>query len=352
MTSPLRILIVDDSSVCRDAMRELLEAEGDLRVVAEAGDGPAGLALAARHRPDLVAVDLRMPGMDGLELIERLMAETPVPILVVTGDPTGATREGVFDAVRRGALDVARKPDLDDARAADALRRRVRQLAHVPVVRHLSPRVRSTVPPPAMGPVDPSRRRATVVGIAASAGGPAALVTVLRSLPRNFPVCIGLVQHLPAGFTRSFAEFLTDRTPLRARVIEGPTTGRPGEVLLTDVDAHLVLRADGHFDAWRAEPVDGYRPSATVLFHSMAAVLGHRAMGVVLTGMGRDGVDGLLELRHRGAMTVAQDQETTAVYGMPRAAAEEGAAVRVLPLGAVGPAIAGAVGFDLLREAR
>lgn len=350
MTSLLRILVVDDSSVCREAMRTLIEADGDMRVVAEAADGPTGLDLAALHRPDLVAVDLRMPGMDGLELIERLMAETPVPILVVTGDPAGASREGVFDAVRRGALDVARKPDLNDTRATDALRRRVRQLACVPVVRHLSPRQRSTVPPPALGPADPSRRRATAIGIATSAGGPAALVTVLRSLPRGFPVCIALVQHLPAGFTRSFAEFLTERTSLRARVIEGPTAAGAGEVLMTDVDAHLVLRPDGRFDAWRADPVDGYRPSATMMFRSMATVLGHRAMGVVLTGMGRDGADGLLDLRRAGALTVAQDRETAAVYGMPRAAAEEGAAERVLPLDSVGPAIAAAAGFAMFGE--
>lgn len=345
MSGPIRVVVVDDSPVCRELLHELLEADGDIRVIAQAADGKTGLERIAEMRPDLVAVDLRMPGMDGLELVERIMNEAPAPVLVITGDPAGASREGVFEAVRRGALDVARKPAVDDGPAAHALRRRVRELSRVPVVRHLRPRARTTVPPPAARPVDPERRRVSVVGMVSSAGGPAALVSVLRSLPPNLPVPVALVQHLPAGFAPSFAEFLRSRTALRARVVEGATHGAPGEILLCDAGGHLVVRADGRFDVQSGDPVEGHRPSGTVLFRSLAEHLAHRAMGIVLSGMGRDGVDGLAILRSRGAPTLAQDRASAAVYGMPRAAADEGAAERILSPSEIGAAIAEAVGL-------
>ncbi|NLY95366.1 MAG: response regulator [Myxococcales bacterium] len=325
--SPIRVVVVDDSPICSELLRLIVEHEGDAAVVGVANEGERGLEAVKRLRPDLVLLDLRMPGMDGLTLVERIMSEAPTPILVVTADPAGASREGVFEAVRRGALDVARKPDANDPHAAAALRRRVTELARVPVVRHLARRPEA---PRAMAPpiaaASPSVGRITAVGIAASAGGPSAVAAVLSSLPASFPVPIALVQHLPAGFAASFATFLESRTALRPRVVSGPVFAGPGEVLLAETDAHLVLRADGRFDAATGEPVDGHRPSATVLFRSLADTLGARALGVILSGMGRDGVDGLAAMRARGARTIAQDRETSAVFGMPKAALESGAA--------------------------
>ncbi|MFW5925418.1 MAG: chemotaxis protein CheB [Myxococcota bacterium] len=350
MKPPPRILIVDDSSVCRALLREQLETEGDVQVVGEAADGATALRRVHAERPDLVTVDLHMPGMDGLTLIERIMSEAPTPILVVTGEPEGSNAEGVFEAQRRGALDLARKPADDDAHAAADLRASVRRLAGVRVVRHMRRRAPSPVPPPpTAGPAPPARPtdagdpRIRVVGIAASAGGPAALVSVLGRLPRPFPVPVAVVQHLPRGFAASFAEFLRRRTGLRVRAVNDALQPTPGDVLVAGDDVHLVVSPRGGFAVDRGGPVDGHRPSATVLLRSLAATFGPRAMGVVLSGMGQDGVDGLGAIRDAGGVTVAQDRETSAVFGMPRAAAEQGVAQRVLALDAIGPAIAGAV---------
>jgi two-component system, chemotaxis family, protein-glutamate methylesterase/glutaminase len=345
-TPKLRLVLVDDSLVCRELLRELLEAEGDVAVVATEEDGLAGLDAVGRLRPDLVLLDLRMPGMDGLTLVERIMAEAPTPILVITADPAGASREGVFEAVRRGALDVARKPDARDEAAAAALRRRVRELASIPVVRHMTRRRESAAPPAiSTPPPAPGKKRVTVIGMAASAGGPSALVAVLKALPKGFVAPIAIVQHLPPGFVGSFASFLEARTALRPRMVRGPTRALAGEVLLVEADAHLILRADGCFDAVEGDPVDGHRPSASVLFQSLADTLGPRAMGIILSGMGRDGVSGLAALRARGARTIAQDGASSAVWGMPKVAHEEGAASEVLSPDAIGRALLTAAGY-------
>lgn len=337
-SAPIRVVIVDDSPICRELMRDIVEADGDMEVVALAADGRLGLEAIGAAKPDLVLLDLRMPGMDGLSLVEHVMVETPTPILVITADAAGVRREGVFEAVRRGALDVAAKPHAEDAEAASALRRRARELARIPVVRHMTRRAPSSAPPPASADGG-TGGRISAIGIAASAGGPAAVLATLERLPAGFATPIALVQHLPLGFVSSFASFIEARTALRVRIVDRPTRATPGEVLLADGDAHLVLGADGRFDALEGPPVDGHRPSATVLFRSLAERLGPRAIGVILSGMGRDGVDGLAALRARGALTLAQSRESAAVWGMPRAATQEGAARLQLSPAAIGRAL-------------
>ncbi|HET7503209.1 MAG TPA: chemotaxis protein CheB [Kofleriaceae bacterium] len=339
-----RVVVVDDSALTREVLREWLEAEGDLEVVGEAADGETAIELIGRLRPDVATIDLRMPGMSGLELVSHLMARSPLPILILTGEPTLDEAGRAIEAARRGALDLWVKPSALDPDAIRALRARVRWLATVPVVRHIDSSkagdpVRVAAPRPARGLFsDPVP---VIVGIAASAGGPSALASVLGTLSAELPVCLAIVQHLPRGFAPSFVSFMQARCSLAVRLAEPGLVPRAATVVLAPDDHHLEL-IDGHFELTGGPPVEGHRPSGTVLLRSLAS-LGSTAIGVVLSGIGRDGADGLRAMRDAHATTIAQDAVTSVVYGMPRAAVEEGAAQQVLPVGDIGEAIAAAV---------
>lgn len=364
-----RAVVVDDSAICRAQLRDWLEADGDVEVVGVAADGESAIDLINRLRPDVATIDLRLPGMSGLELVTLLMAKSPLPLLVLTGDPTGDDPELAFEAIRRGALDLLLKPSMDDDDAIRSLRAHVRWLATVPVVRHLDGHRSAEPAKPADGHepairipdllrpdvqrslLDPATRPAplravrgasdpVLVGIAASAGGPSALATVLGSLSAELPVCLALVQHLPRGFAPSFVSFLQARCSLAVRLAEPGLAPRAGTVVLAPDDHHLEV-IDGKFALTGGPPVEGHRPSGTVLLRSLAP-LGSSALGVVLSGIGRDGADGLRAMRDRGAVTFAQDAASSVVYGMPRAAVEDGAAQQVLPVAALGDAIAAA----------
>jgi two-component system, chemotaxis family, protein-glutamate methylesterase/glutaminase len=332
-----RAVVVDDSAIARDLLREWLEVDGDLEVVGEAADGETAVELITRLRPDVATIDLRMPGMSGLDLVSVLMARAPLPILVLTGEPTHDEAGRAFEAVRRGALDLLVKPSALDDEAIRSLRARVRWLATVPVVRHID----SNKP---VEPVSVVLHRSfrvsgdpVVVGIAASAGGPTALAAVLGSLSADLPICLAIVQHLPKGFAPSFVSFLQARCSLAVRLAERGLVPRAGTAVLAPDDHHLEL-IDGQFELTSGPPVDGHRPSGSVLLRSLAS-LGSAAIGVVLSGIGRDGADGLRAMRDCHATTFAQDATTSVVYGMPRAAVEEGAAQQALPVGQIGRAI-------------
>jgi two-component system chemotaxis response regulator CheB len=334
--SAVRVVVVDDSALCRELLREALEADGGVEVVAEAASGAEALERVEEHQPDLVTLDVAMPGMDGLETVARLMADRPVPVLVVTELPASPGDAIAFEAIRRGALDVARKPTAGDAEAAKELRERVKMLATVPVVIH--PHGRASEPP---RPVPPAAARAPVkvIGIGASAGGPAALATVLSAMPAELRACVAVVQHLPIGFAEPFARFLGSRTALRVSVARSAVPLAEGTVVLPPDGRHLVAIGGRRLGPSDAPPVSGHRPSVDVLFRSLAEVHGAGAVGVLLTGIGSDGAAGLDALHRAGAVTIAQDRASSSVWGMPRVAIERGAAARVLGLAAVGPAL-------------
>ncbi len=368
-----RAVVVDDSAIWGTQLCEWLEADGDVEVVGVAADGESAIDLITRLRPDVATIDLRLPGMSGLEVVTLLMARAPLPLLVLTGDPTGDDPELAFEAIRRGALDLLLKPSMDDEEAIRALRAHVRWLAGVPVVRHLNERrgdrpgsepairvpefLRPSAdasrpidmrPAPAAVPAPVARSRAgraadepALVGIAASAGGPSALATVLGSLPADLPACLAIVQHLPKGFAPSFVSFLQARCALTVRLAEAGLAPRAGMVVLAPDGHHLEL-INGKFALTSGPPVEGHRPAGTVLLRSLAQY-GSSAIGVVLSGIGRDGADGLRAMRDRHAITFAQDETSSVVYGMPRAAVEEDAAQQVLPVAELGDAIAAAV---------
>ena len=329
----LRVLVVDDSSLAREILRGILERDGDIVVVGEAADGGQAVSLVDALRPDLVTMDIHMPGVDGWEAVERIMALRPTPILVVTANTVDDALAG--QALRRGALDLVWKPTLGDEEEGRALREHVRLLARTPVVKHvraLTADGRGGVPP-----ANP-RRAPRVVGIAGSAGGPRAIATILAALPRDFPAPIGVVQHLPPGFAAPFAKFLSSITRLEVVMVERPTVMRPGVVYLSRDDRHLLASRAG-FTADGSPPERGFRPSASLLFHSLAHGFGAAAIGVILSGIGSDGVSGLEAIVAQGGLTIAQNGESSIVYGMPKAAVNAGAAKLVLDVRAIAPAL-------------
>jgi two-component system chemotaxis response regulator CheB len=321
---PIRVLVADDSELFRELLARVIGAEAGFEVAALAADGNAAAALARTVRPDVITMDLNMPDADGFSGIARIMAETPTPILVLTANREEAVG---FRALSLGALDILEKPqattDLDEY--GRLLRSRLRLLAGVKVIRHVRGlRERTSAAP--RGTVRPD-----LVVIGASLGGPRALATLLRGLPGGFPVPIAVVQHIADGFTEGLATWLASESRLDVREARDRDVLRPGRVLVAPTGFHLLV-ADGVARLSDAPPVDTFKPSVTPLFLSAARSYGARACGVILTGMGRDGADGLKAIRDSGGPTLAQDEATSAVFGMPRAAIELGAVDRVLPL--------------------
>lgn len=320
----IRVLVADDSELFREVLARVVAAEPGFEVVATAADGDAAAGLAAAHKPDVITMDLNMPDSDGFSGIARIMAETPTPILVLTANREEAVG---FRALSLGALDILEKPratdDLDDFGAL--LRSRLRLLAGVKVIRHLRGLRDKKAPAPRKGV------RPEVVVVGASLGGPRALATLLRGLPAGFPAPIAVVQHIADGFTEGLASWLASESRLAVSEARDGEPLRPGRVLLAPTGRHLLV-AEGVARLSDAPPVDTFKPSVTPLFLSAARVYGARCCGILLTGMGRDGAEGLRAIRQAGGATFAQDEATSAVFGMPRAAIEAGAVERVLPL--------------------
>lgn len=336
-----RIVIVDDSEICRTLLRQVLEVDPALEVVGEATNGEQARTLIARLLPDLVTMDLAMPGEGGLSAIERLMATHPVPILVVT---SATTPQSAFEAIQRGALEVVAKPTAEDEPACARVRDTVRELARVPVVRHLSAHSRGCAPRKLASSSLRSlevRSRPRLVAIGASAGGPSAIVAVLRQLPKQ--VAVAIVQHLPPGFADGFARFIATATQRPTIVVDREVAISPETIYIAPDRAHLVGLRDGVLGAQAGTTIDGHLPSVTLLFSSVAHAFGANAVGVLLTGIGSDGADGMIALREAGALTIAQDEASSAVYGMPRVARERGGAEHVLPLDQIGSAVRAAI---------
>jgi two-component system chemotaxis response regulator CheB len=323
----LRVAIIDDSAVCREALAHILEEDGDIEITGEASDGTGALGMMKTAAPQLVTVDIDMPNMGGLATVTEIMAHCPVPILIVTGRPAERRTTTLFEAVQRGALDLAEKPSHGQGAQCQALRSLVRSLAKVPVIRHVAGKhLTASAVARVQARAPRQRLPLRIVGIGASAGGPAAVAHVLHALPRDLRVPIVVVQHILPGFAAAFAQFLRDQGTLPIEVVTGPVVPRPGTVFLASDDRHVVAGPRGVLFSNDDGPYQGHRPSVTVLFRSLAGSFQSSAMGVILSGMGDDGVAGLTEMRALGSLTVAQSRETSAVYGMPCAALDSGAA--------------------------
>lgn len=331
MSQPIRVLLVDDSQLVQEILTGMLERHRDIRVVGCAANGMEALRLNRELEPDLLILDLDMPVMDGLTAIDRLMESRPVPILVLTGMPRGKSGMTALTALRRGALDLLVKPAGWSEEESRTLIHRVRTLSRVSVHRRppkSAPRATSVPSSLWSGP--------PLVAIGASTGGPPALVEVLSKLPADFAAAVLIVQHIGEGFDHTLAQWLDEECALPVRVARDGEVLVAGTIRVGPVGYHLTVGHAGQVVLDSDVTVDGHRPSVTRLFNSVAAQAARRTLGVLLTGMGRDGASGLLALRKAGGRTVAQDEDSSVVYGMPRAAAELGAAEEVLPLSAIG----------------
>ncbi|MBI3185380.1 MAG: chemotaxis-specific protein-glutamate methyltransferase CheB [Myxococcales bacterium] len=333
----IRILVVDDSDICRDAIRAALEAEGDIEVVGEASDGVEATRLVASLQPNLVTLDLQMPRMGGLETIEWIMRHHPTRILVVTDRPQLDGVDMTFASLSRGALELLPKAAWSDPRGpeARALVARVRSLSTVPL--QAAP---ESVAPSRARPALRLRARPELVGVGASTGGPTALSDMLGALPKDFPLSVLVVQHMHPYFHESFAVWLAKRSRLPLRIATDGELLSPGEVRVAPQGKDLVVTRGGRLKLLPPPPDALHSPSADRLFHSMAKALGASSVGVLLSGMGADGAEGLMALHQAGALTAAQDKQTSAVYGMPRAAIELGAADFILPAAEIGRLLA------------
>jgi two-component system chemotaxis response regulator CheB len=321
----IRVLVADDSELFRTVLSRAIGADPGFEVVAVAADGNAATRLARELKPDVITMDLNMPDADGFSGIARIMAETPTPIMVLTGNKAEVVG---FKALSLGALDILEKPagGVDLAAYGEELRSRLRLLSGVKVIRHLRGlRGRPLPLPPGQG------RRVEVVVIGASLGGPRALAALLKGLPPGFPVGLAVVQHIADGFTAGLASWLSQECPLQVREAVDGEPLRAGQVLLAPSGRHLLV-GDGRVRLSDAAPVETFKPSVTPLFVSAAAAYGARACGVLLTGMGQDGAAGLKVLHDAGGVALAQDEPSSAVFGMARAAIALGAVDRVLPL--------------------
>jgi two-component system chemotaxis response regulator CheB len=351
----IRVLVVEDSLTVRSHLVELLRSDPEVEVVGEAADGKRAIALCETLRPDVITLDMMRPVMNGLEVTEHIMAFRPTPILIVSSSTNRGELFKTYDALAAGAVHVLDKPSGTDS--TDEWEQHfldsVKLAARIKVITHprarLRVRARSVPSEPAKEASVPTRQPASarsgtrsdyhLVAIGTSTGGPNALVDVVARLPPDFPLPILFVIHIGRPFAGGFADWLGEQCALRVRLaVDGEPLPQRGEarVVMAPPDVHLVVRG-GSLRLTMDPERHSCRPSVDVLFESIARELGPSAIGCLLTGMGRDGAAGLLAMRRAGAMTLAQDERTSAVFGMPREAIQLDAAAQVLSLDEIGP---------------
>ena len=334
----IKVLLVDDSPLVLSILTKLLSSASDIEVAGTASNGKEAVELVPQLNPAVICTDLHMPVMDGLEFTKEILAKYPRPILVVsTSVEEGSVN--VFKLLEAGAVDVYPKPrsavDIESSAFAEGLFSKIRILSGVRVFR-------KTVVPPSVKalqkPIPGSKAlisysmQQSIVVIGASTGGPQALRTILVGLPTSFPAPVICVQHIATGFLRELIKWLASQCRLRLVVATPGKLPETGTVYFAPEDCHLKFSAHGSFEVSEELPVNGHRPSVTVTMRSAAKSYGARTLGILLTGMGSDGAEGMLDIAKAGGITIAQDEASSVVFGMPKVAIGLGAVKHVLPL--------------------
>ncbi len=335
----IRVLVVEDSPTVREFLIQTLCSDPAIEVVGTAETGEEALEAVERFRPDIITMDIHMPRMNGFDATRRIMETHPTPIVIVSGAADATDTAKAFRAIESGALAVLSKPTgvghPEYQQSAAELVRTVKLMSEVKVVRRWPRnRLAEVVPETSLCKgirLQTTQSQPRIVAIGASTGGPPVLQTILAALPRNFPIPVLIVQHIAAGFTRGLVEWLAQTSSLPVHVPAHGQSVLPGQVYVAPDGLHMAVGADGHIQLRSDEPDNGLRPSVACLFRSVAKAYGPSAVGVLLTGMGKDGAWELKLMKEQGAVTIAQDRETSVVHGMPGEAIRLGGATYVLP---------------------
>lgn len=329
-TKVIKVLIVDDSSVARAILREILEDQEDIEVVSEAVNGKQAIELVQQLRPDLVTMDLNMPVMSGLEAIEHIMHHKAVPILVVSSQTDA---DLAYKALLNGALEVIAKPNFDTTQIEQFVHQ-IRLLSGVPVITRIK-RFNNEKHNKITNQVCFVENIATehsIFAIATSTGGPKALANLLSVLPEDFPAPILVAQHISEGFIEGMAYWLSTLSLLAVKVAEDGELLVPGKVYLSPSEQHLTITQEYRVKLKNRTEKDIYHPSCDEMLRSVAEVFGKEAVGIILTGMGRDGTKGMTDIYNHGGITLAQDEASSVIYGMNAEAVKAGVIHRELPL--------------------
>lgn len=337
MFEKIKVLIVDDSGLIREILKKILETDPAIQVIGMAENGERAIELVQKLKPDVVTMDINMPVMDGFGATEHIMAYCPTPILILSSIIDKEGTYTTFNALAAGAVDVMEKPSGLESKVwnklGDVLIQKVKLISKVKVVTHVKGRVRElfkhaeTVSPSSHLP---SPDKYEIIGIGASTGGPSVVMQILKNIPANCDSGILVVQHMAGGFIKGFVDWLGDACEVKVKLAKEGEKIERGEVLVAPDGFHTVVRSKKRIGLVSGEKVHGVKPSVDILFNSIAEVFGQTAVGVILTGMGADGAEGLKHIKDKGGITIAQSEDSCVVFGMPKAAIEKGAVSKVL----------------------
>jgi len=352
----IKVLVVEDSSVVRTLLEHILKSDPQIQVIGMVRNGHDALSFLTRETPNVVLMDIEMPEMDGFETTRRIMETQPLPIVICSGSRNQSETITTFRLMEVGAVAFVEKPVGREHQDFDAvaghLLQTVKLMSEVKVVRRWAKSTRTAVDSTPTSPATPRRAsgKIDVIGIGASTGGPPVIQTILTGLTKDFPVPLLVVQHIAPGFLPGLVDWLNQTTSLNVQVASYGVEPLPGNVYFAPDDYHMAISSGGRIVLSREEPDSGLRPSVAHLFHSLAEFCGSRAVGVLLTGMGKDGAEELKNLKNGGALTIVQDRETSAVHGMPGEAIALGAATYVLPPDGIARALVAAANQELLLK--
>lgn len=333
MFEKIKVLIVDDSGLIREILKKILKNDPQLQVVGMAENGERAVELVQKLRPDAVTMDVNMPVMDGFQATEQIMAYHPTPILILS---SVIDKEGIyttFNALAAGAVDVMEKPSGLEGNTwntiGEVLIQKVKQIAKVKAITHVKGKSREFSKQ--RGPVSLLKPvRCEIVGIGASTGGPSVVMQILKNIPANYDSGILVVQHMASGFIKGFVDWLGNACEVKVKLAKDGEKIESGQVLVAPDGYHTIVRGNKTVGLISGERVHGVKPSVDILFNSIAEVFGETAVGVLLTGMGSDGAEGLKHMKDRGGITIAQSENSCTVFGMPKVAIEKEAVSKVL----------------------
>jgi len=339
MFEKIKVLIVDDSGLIREILKKMLETDPLIQVVGMAENGERAIELVQKLKPDVVTMDINMPVMDGFRATEHIMAYCPTPILILSFI---LDKEGIyttFNALAAGAVDVMEKPSGLESKVwnklGDVLVQKVKLVSKVKVVTHVKGRVRELfkhAEPVSSSPQAPSTNKYEIIGIGASTGGPSVVMQILKNIPSDYDLGILVVQHMSEGFIDGFRNWLGNACKVKVKLAQEGEKIKKGQVLIAPDGFHTIVRNRKSVGLISGNQVHGVKPSVDILFNSIADVYGESAVGILLTGMGVDGAVGLKHIKDKGGITIAQSENSCAVFGMPKAAIEKGAVSKCLPV--------------------